>query len=219
MVCGVSERIEFRVVLVICFFFQAEDGIRDMGVTGVQTCALPISHRRTFVLDTPVLLADPGALLRMGANDVVLPLVVIGELEDKRNHPELGWFARQALRLLDDLRVRHGRLDAPVPVGENGGTLHVELNHSDPAVLPAGFRNDSNDSRIMVVALNLRAEGHDVCLITKDVPLRVKAAAVGLDTDEYRALDAVDAGWTGMAEVYLDDAELAALDDEGRSEE
>ena len=54
-------------------------------------------------------------------------------------------------------------------------------------MLPAGFRNDSNDSRIMVVALNLRAEGRDVCLITKDVPLRVKAAAVGLDTDEYRA--------------------------------
>src|SRR3712207_5621973 len=205
MVCGVSERIEFRVVLVICFFFQAEDGIRDMGVTGVQTCALPISHRRTFVLDTPVLLADPGALLRMGANDVVLPLVVIRELEDKRNHPELGWSARQALRLLDDLRVRHGRLDAPVPVGEAGGTLHVELNHSDPSVLPAGFRNDSNDSRIMVVALNLRAEGRDVCLITKDVPLRVKAAAVGLATDEYRAHDAVDAGWTGMAELSVDD--------------
>ena len=124
--------------------------------------------------------------MRFGDSDVVLPLVVIGELEDKRHHPELGWFARQVLRLLDDLRVTHGRLDAPVPVGEDGGTLHVELNHSDPSVLPAGFRNDTNDSRIMVVALNLRAEGRDVCLITKDVPLRVKAAAVGLDTDEYR---------------------------------
>jgi PhoH-like ATPase len=141
----------------------------------------------------------------------VLPLVVVGELESKRDHPELGWFARQALRILDDLRVTHGRLDAPVPVGDNGGTLHVELNHSDPSVLPAGFRNDSNDSRIMVVALNLRAEGRAVCLITKDVPLRVKAAAVGLDTDDYRLHDAVDAGWTGMAEVSLDDAELDEL--------
>src|SRR3954463_9568362 len=152
-----------------------------------------VSLRRTYVIDTSVLLSDPGALLRFGDADVVLPLVVIGELEDKRHHPELGWFARQALRILDDLRVPHGRLDAPVPVGDDGGTLHVELNHSDPSVLPAGFRNDSNDSRIMVVALNLRAEGRNVCLITKDVPLRVKAAAVGLDTDEYRALDAVDA--------------------------
>ena len=152
--------------------------------------------RRTFVLDTSVLLSDPGALLRFGDSDVVLPLVVVGELENKRYHPELGWFARQALRMLDDLRVTHGRLDAPVPIGDDGGTLHVELNHSDPSVLPAGFRNDSNDSRIMVVALNLRAEGRVVSLITKDVPLRVKAAAVGLDTDDYRMHDAKDAGWT-----------------------
>jgi PhoH-like ATPase len=170
-----------------------------------------VTTRRTFVLDTSVLLSDPGALLRFGDSDVVLPLVVIGELEAKRDHPELGWFARQSLRILDELRVTHGRLDAPVPVGDDGGTLHVELNHSDPSALPAGFRNDSNDSRIMVVALNLRSEGRNVALITKDVPLRVKAAAVGLDTDDYRLHDSVDAGWTGMAEVSLDDAELDEL--------
>jgi PhoH-like ATPase len=174
-----------------------------------------VSTRRTFVLDTSVLLSDPGALLRFGDSDVVLPLVVIGELEGKRDHPELGWFARQSLRILDELRVTHGRLDAPVPVGDDGGTLHVELNHSDPSALPAGFRNDSNDSRIMVVALNLRAEGRDVALITKDVPLRVKAAAVGLDTDDYRLHDAVDAGWTGMAEVSLADDELDELYENG----
>ncbi len=174
-----------------------------------------MSTRRTFVLDTSVLLSDPGALARFGGHDVVVPLVVIGELEEKRHHPELGWFARQTLRMLDDLRVQHGRLDAPIPVGEDGGTLHVELNHSDSSVLPAGFRNDSNDSRIMVVALNLRAEGRDVCLVTKDVPLRVKAAAVGLETDEYRGLGAVDQGWTGMAELSLSDEEISGLYETG----
>ncbi|GAA4303143.1 PhoH family protein [Klenkia terrae] len=174
-----------------------------------------MTNRRTYVLDTSVLLSDPGALARFGAHDVVVPLVVIGELEEKRHHPELGWFARQTLRMLDDLRVQHGRLDAPIPIGDEGGTLHVELNHSDASVLPAGFRNDSNDSRIMVVALNLRAEGRDVCLVTKDVPLRVKAAAVGLDTDEYRGLGAVDAGWTGMAELSLTDDEISVLYDGG----
>ncbi|SSC22687.1 PhoH-like protein with helicase domain, partial [Klenkia terrae] len=174
-----------------------------------------VTNRRTYVLDTSVLLSDPGALARFGAHDVVVPLVVIGELEEKRHHPELGWFARQTLRMLDDLRVQHGRLDAPIPIGDEGGTLHVELNHSDASVLPAGFRNDSNDSRIMVVALNLRAEGRDVCLVTKDVPLRVKAAAVGLDTDEYRGLGAVDAGWTGMAELSLTDDEISVLYDGG----
>ena len=61
--------------------------------------------------------------------------------------------------MLDDLRIEHGRLDAPVPVGTRGGTLHVELNHTDPAVLPAGFRTDTNDARILACALNLAAEG------------------------------------------------------------
>src|SRR3954467_2683739 len=175
----------------------------------------PASEVRCYVLDTSVLLSDPWSLTRFDEHQVVLPLVVISELEGKRHHPELGWFARAALRQLDELRITHGRLDAPVPIGDAGGTLHVELNHSDPSVLPAGFRNDSNDSRIMVVALNLRGDGRDVCLITKDVPLRVKAAAVGLDTDEYRALNAVDAGWTGMAELSLDDAELDQLYESG----
>jgi PhoH-like ATPase len=174
-----------------------------------------VSTRRTYVLDTSVLLSDPGALSRFDEHDVVVPLVVIGELEDKRDHAELGWFARQTLRMLDDLRVQHGRLDAPVPIGDQGGTLHVELNHSDPSVLPAGFRNDSNDSRIMVVALNLRGEGRDVCLVTKDVPLRVKAAAVGLATEEYRGLGVVDAGWTGMAEISLEDTEIQSLYERG----
>ena len=86
----------------------------------------------TFVLDTSVLLSDPGALGRFAEHEVVLPLVVIGELEGKRHHPELGYFARQALRLLDDLRISHGRLDRPVPIGGDGGTLRVELNHADP---------------------------------------------------------------------------------------
>jgi PhoH-like ATPase len=114
----------------------------------------------------------------------------------------LGWFARQTLRVLDELRIKHGRLDAPVPIGEHGGTLHVELNHSDLATLPQGFRVDSNDSRILAVALNLAAERRDVTLVTKDMPLRVKAASVGVDADEYRMHPVADAsGWTGMAEL------------------
>ena len=160
------------------------------------------SQRKTFVLDTSVLLSDPGAVARFGDYDVVLPLVVIGELEGKRHHPELGWFARQTLRLLDDLRIKHGRLDVPVPMGEDGGTLHVELNHSDLSSLPAGFRVESNDSRILAVALNLANEGRAVTLVTKDMPLRVKAAAVGLPADEYQVHPAVvDSGWTGMTEL------------------
>ena len=142
---------------------------------------------RTYVLDTSVLLSDPHALLRFDEHEVVLPLVVITELEAKRTHPELGYFARAALRLLDDLRLSGGRLDQPIPIGELGGTLRVELNHIDTSVLPAGFQSGDNDTRILAVARNLAAEGRDVVLVSKDLPMRVKASAVGLEADEYRA--------------------------------
>ncbi|MGH8892691.1 MAG: PhoH family protein [Actinomycetes bacterium] len=162
---------------------------------------------RTFVLDTSVLLADPLAVLRFDEHEVVLPVVVITELEGKRAHPELGYFARQALRLLDDLRVRHGRLDEPLPVGDLGGTIRVELNHTDPAVLPPGFRpmggHADNDARILAVARNLSEEGADVTLVSKDLPMRVKASAVGLVAEEYRGKGAVESGFTGMAEVTV----------------
>jgi PhoH-like ATPase len=170
------------------------------------------------VLDTSVLLSDPWATTRFDEHDVVLPLVVISELEGKRHHPELGWFARTALRQLDELRIQHGRLDMPIPIGGSGGTLHVELNHTDPAVLPAGFRTDSNDSRILACALNLKAEAggtREIVLVTKDVPLRVKAAAVGLPADEYHAQDVVSSGFTGMADLDVAAEDVDTLFREG----
>lgn len=166
---------------------------------------------RTYVLDTSVLLSDPWAVTRFAEHHVVLPLVVIGELEGKRHHHELGWFAREALRLLDDLRLEYGRLDMPFPIGDEGGTLQVELNHTDPAVLPAGFRTEANDSRILACALNLRAEGKNVTLVSKDTPLRVKAGAVGLAADEYHAQDVVVSGWSGMAELDVDQPAIDTL--------
>jgi PhoH-like ATPase len=158
---------------------------------------------RTFVIDTSVLLSDPHAILRFAEHEVVLPVVVITELEGKRAHPELGYFARQALRLLDELRMQHGRLDAPLAVGDQGGTVRVELNHTDPSVLPPGFRLGDNDSRILAVARNLGAGGADVTLVSKDLPMRVKASSVGLVAEEYRGTGAVESGFTGMAEATV----------------
>ncbi|WP_026316350.1 PhoH family protein [Actinokineospora enzanensis] len=169
------------------------------------------SARRTYVLDTSVLLSDPWALTRFAEHSVVVPLVVISELEGKRHHPELGWFARETLRLLDDMRLRHGRLDKPIPVGDAGGTLHVELNHSDPSVLPPGFRTEGNDARILACALNLAAEGLAVTLVTKDIPLRVKAGSVGLDADAYRAGEVTPSGWTGIADLEIPADAIDAL--------
>src|SRR3954464_5322028 len=173
---------------------------------------------RCYVLDTSVLLSDPWSMTRFDEHEVVLPLVVISELEGKRHHPELGWFARTALRMLDELRIEHGRLDAPVPIGSVGGTLHVELNHTDPEVLPAGFRTDSNDSRILACALNLKGDGLAVTLVTKDMPLRVKAGACGLDADEYRAQDVTPSGWTGMGDLDVEQEVIDTLYKEGSIE-
>ena len=171
--------------------------------------------QRTFVLDTSVLLSDPHALMRFDEHEVVIPVVVVTELEAKRHHPELGYFARTALRLMDELRILHGRLDAPLPVGEKGGTLRVELNHTDPETLPAGFRLGDNDSRILAVACNFKAEGRDVTLVSKDLPMRVKASACGLMAEEYRAELALESGWTGMSELEVETADVDSLYEDG----
>ncbi|MGH3321252.1 MAG: PhoH family protein [Streptosporangiaceae bacterium] len=209
---------------------------RDSASNGTNDGARDGSRRRTYVLDTSVLLADPAAVTRFAEHEVVLPIVVISELEAKRHHPELGFFARQALRLLDDLRTAHGRLDEALPIGDDGGTLRVELNHTDASVLPAGlpvgFRTDprgprdsastsswgGGDTRILAVARSLATEGDDVVLVSKDLPLRIKAASVGLAAEEYRAELLPESGWTGVAEIDLSGGDVAALYEHGSAD-
>ena len=174
--------------------------------------AQPNLARITYVLDTSVLLADPVALTRFAEHEVIIPITVIGELETKRDHPDLGYFARAALRTLDDLRVKSGRLDHPISINDVGGSLSVELNHSDVSKLPAGFlRDGSNDSRILAIAKNLMADGRKVVLVTKDLPLRVKASSVGVEAQEYRAELASSSGWTGMVEESVGSTIIDAL--------
>ena len=160
--------------------------------------------RKTFVLDTSVLLADPGALARFAEHEVVVPIAVIGELETKRDHPELGYFARAALRSLDDIRLKYGRLDQPIQINPEGGTLSVELNHTDLSTMPHGYlRDGTNDSRILAIAKNLMSDGKDVVLVTKDLPLRVKASSVGVEAEEYLAELVSSSGWTGIVEISV----------------
>ncbi|MGD6978388.1 PhoH family protein [Citricoccus sp. CH26A] len=166
---------------------------------------------RSYLLDTSVLLSDPRAILRFAEHEVILPIVVISELEKKRDDPDLGYFARKALRLLDELRIEHGSLNRPVPLGTEGGSLRVELNHISVDVLPHGFRSTENDARILAVAKNFADEGRDVTVVSKDLPMRVKASAMGLQADEYRNELVRDSGWTGTAEVRATEEEVNAL--------
>ncbi len=165
---------------------------------------------RTYVLDTSVLLSDPRAFFRFAEHSVVIPVVVITELEGKRHDPSIGYFARQALRHLDELRIEHGRLDFPVPVGTDG-TLRVELNNTDPSVLPSGMRLGDNDSRILAVAMNIARDGAEVTVVSKDLPMRVKASSLGLSAEEYLAEQAMDSGWTGISSIDVSGDDLSDL--------
>ncbi len=176
--------------------------------------------KRTYVLDTSVLLSDPTALHRFDEHDVVLPLVVLTELEAKRHHTELGWTARQALRALEQLRETHGTLVDPLPANEAGGTVRVELNHVDTDILPAAFRSDSNDHRILAVAKHvaqgdLQRPSVHVVLVSKDLPLRLKAGVCGIDAVEYRDTEVSDDHWVGLDELIVGGDVIDELFEEG----
>ena len=153
------------------------------------------------MLDTSVLLADPSSLFRFEEHRVVLPVVVLMELEAKRHHPELGFAARHALRALEELRRHHGGLADEVPLNERGGTLRVELNHLDRSWLPPSIAGDNNDHRILAVARALADEGERSVVVTKDLPLRLKASVLGMDAEEYRNELAGGDGWSGMVRL------------------
>jgi len=158
-----------------------------------------------------VLLADPAALGKFEEHDVVVPLVVLMELEAKRSHPELGWSARSALRALEGLRAAHGTLTEPIPANERGGRVRVELNHVDTAGLPAAFATSENDHRVLAVASNLAAGGLAVTLVSKDLPLRLKASVLGLDAEEYRNELAGDDAWRGIVEMEVETEQIERL--------
>jgi PhoH-like ATPase len=90
-----------------------------------------------------------------------------------------------------------------MPANDQGGTLRVEVNHTELAGFPAALNRESNDHRILAVGRNLAAEGYDVTIVTKDLPLRLKASIVGLEADEYRNELASDSSWTGVAELHV----------------
>ena len=168
-----------------------------------------MDNRVTYVLDTSAVLSEPACLFGFEEHRVVIPLVVLTELEGKRSHPDLGWPARTALRSLERLRETNGTLLDEVAVNDAGGTLRVEINHVQTAGLPEAFTGSpNNDNRILAVARNLAAEGHRVTLVSQDLPLRLKAGVVGLAAEELRGDGISDAGWTGVVELDASTAEI-----------
>ena len=164
-----------------------------------------------YVLDTSVLLTDPLAFRKFGAHHVVVPVVVLDELEAKRHHAELGWAARTALRSFEELRVHHGRLHDPMPVNDDDGTLRVEINHLDPANLPESLRGSSNDHRILAVAASFAADGDAVTLVSKDLPLRLRASIAGIVADDYAPVGDQGDHWHGFIDLTADSGTIDEL--------
>ncbi len=160
---------------------------------------------RTYVLDTCVLLADPHAPLKFDEHDVVVPLVVVEELDRKKSRfDEVGANARAAIRLLEELGAsRDGGLRSPVAI--NGrGTLRIEINQIDSPRLPAVFDAARADHRILACCLNLDDRNQPAVLVTKDAALRIKGAQLDVEVQDYRA-DTVQ-----VEELYSGVAELTA---------
>lgn len=195
---------------------HSKDGLDGHSAAG--TSAEAAGQVKTYVLDTSVLLSDPKAMLHFAEHEVIIPVTVVSELEHKRHDPELGYYARQCLRLLDDLRVTHGMLDRPIPLNDEGGLLVVELNNTAQEVLPLSFRGGDNDSRILAVAKSFADQGRSVTVVSKDLPMRVKASAMGIDADEYRNEWVADTGWDGMREIAASEADVGELFQNGHVE-
>jgi len=160
--------------------------------------------KKIFVLDTNVLLHDPQAIFSFEDNDVVIPIVVIEELDKfKKDVNEIGRNARQVSRILDEYRQK-GKLSQGVQL-EGGGNLRVELNHQSPQHLPSELIATKADNRILATALNLKHDDLPVILVTKDTNLRIKADALGMHAEDYESdTIMIDELYSGETEVLVE---------------
>ncbi|WP_455661840.1 PhoH family protein [Pradoshia sp.] len=166
---------------------------------------------KIYVLDTNVLLQDPMSIYSFSDNEVVIPAVVLEELDSKkRNLDEVGKNARYVSRLIDQLRTT-GKLHENVPL-PNGGKLKIELNHRSIQNVQDYFLEKSNDNRILAVAKNLSLEeetkkdGKAVILVSKDILMRVKADVIGLIAEDFLSDRVVTVSqlYAGFKEVYVE---------------
>jgi PhoH-like ATPase len=167
-----------------------------------------------------VLLADPQAVLRFDEHDVVLPLVVIEELDrQKTRMDEVGANARSAIRLLEEMGAsRHGGLASPHEL-PGGGTIRIELNGIESDRLPTALDASTPDHRILATCLNLFDSGSDTVLVTKDAALRIKGAQLGIDVEDYRGdIVQVDESYSGVAEVEVDTDVIDEMYSSGKAE-
>lgn len=160
----------------------------------------------TYVIDTSVLLSDPKALSKFEEHEVIVPLVVVTELEKKRTDFDLGYFSRNALRILEQLRIDNNGLSARIKT-DAGGTILIDHEY-DTRGLPTAMQDDSNDSYILATAMKYKHIRDTVVVVSKDLPMRVKASVVGLEAEEYRAEIRSNEEWSGISKVEISNDQL-----------
>lgn len=156
----------------------------------------------TYVLDTNVILYSPGAIFSFADNDVVIPEVVLEELDSfKKNNNDLGANARHAARIIDKLRKNGSLIDGVVLPG--GGTLRVEMNHYD-VELPPSWDKSKPDNRIIQVCKGLKEKGEEVVLITKDTFERIKADTINIDVEDFyeKVVPEYESQYKGRCEAF-----------------
>ena len=165
--------------------------------------------KKTYILDTNVLLHDPESLFSFEDNAIVLPLSVIEELDRiKKRGDDIGRNARDASRKLDDLRLL-GRLSEGVEL-PRGGSIRIELNGNKTYELLSGVDLNTIDNRILALAYFLtNNDNGPVVLVTKDLNLRIKADVLGIATEDFYS-DKVDYAklYKGVSELYFSEAEI-----------
>ncbi|WP_183182946.1 PhoH family protein [Anoxybacteroides voinovskiense] len=177
---------------------------------------------KIYVLDTNVLLQDPYSIFSFEDNEVVIPAVVLEEVDSKKRYmDEVGRNARQVSKLIDRLR-ENGKLHEKILL-DNGGVLRIELNHRSFQQLQDIFVEKTNDNRILAVAKNLALEeqekedGRSVILVSKDALVRVKADAIGLQAEDFlndRVVD-IEHIYTGFLELYIHTEHLSRFYEKG----
>lgn len=165
--------------------------------------------KKTYLLDTNVLIQDPDAIYKFDDNNVVIPDIVIEELDKlKKKEGDLGYNARQAIRNIEKLR-KSGDILKGIKL-DNNGTFRIETD-CKTVKLPEGWDNSSPDNGIMKVAKGLCDNGCKIVLVSKDAIMRIKATTMGIVAEDYEneSVDEEYLSYDGRAELEVTNDEIS----------
>jgi PhoH-like ATPase len=161
--------------------------------------------KKTIILDTNVYLTEAGSLTAFGENNIAIPTIVLDEIDKHKHRQDLaGLNARTMNRVLDGMRSKGSLVDG-VPLGDGKGKVFAA--HFDASFMPPGMKEDDSDNKIIAVALRLISKGHEVAVVSRDLNMRVKCDAHGIECDDYqpqKVISSVENLFTGTQELEVD---------------